>query len=192
MSILKFFSSGVRLIENLICEGGNKGNEILAIVNETANIFFTLPLSSIEAACNVRRQKYLSEWQQKNPRENILDMEVSIYTYETGISEILLAFKLSSPDKIFINIFDSHYSDVPEVPAFVYPKDPNIKTKYLNIYLPHFIKYNIKYYCNSINMLLEDILIHEFLHCCGEITHDGTIRYNFIGINAIKPLMYPH
>ena len=78
-------------------------------------------------------------------------------------------------------------------PAEIKPIDHQRSIFKLCIYLKMFELHNNILYHKSSNTFLQDILIHELLHTCGDAPWnnrvDGLIRHNIIGIEAIRPLL---
>ena len=178
------------MFELQICEGGTEGNKVWQLLNETARRFFSLPLANIQAACNNRRQLLVNQWRHRDAHSYMSDYGLPDITFKTGISEAEPPFDLFRPIKVEVCIWANKVSRGNQGLA---PMEVGIfdggRHARLHVYLSKFEERCGSFYVREANESLEDILIHELLHVCGDTQHDGIVRHNIIGIMAVKPLL---
>ena len=177
------------MLEKLVCEGGQSGEEVFELANKINEAFFKLGLDVLAFECNKRREIFLDRWRERSREDRISDDALSEFTYQTGVTELSPSFELLQPERILTHIVATLYSTNANVPALVYSSPERQTIKYLYIFLPALEKLEGIYYWSWARMLFEDVVVHELLHTCGEVQYNGIIRYNFIGVNTIKPLL---
>lgn len=185
------------------CDESAKGIKCKDIIEDTCNKFFSLSIDEIESALNERRQFLISQWAYKGLRNKIIyKNKETEFTYDKGLCELAKDFKLYYPKIIEVNINrgqrkNSHPAEVNF--SILESKFDYIHCSFrlekvrLVIFLDllDFGKKDEKetlVWTNRDPYYFTDILYHEFLHTCGDIICDGTIRHNLVGIDVIKEL----
>lgn len=179
------------------CQGGTKGRQVWAVLNETATKFFSLDLGEIQAACNRRRKLLLEEWQHKSPDSVMSEYGLADVTYRKGIEEAGPPFDLFHPLGISVCIWAERQSRGNEGLAAMELERLDEEGRYTRLYvfLGTLSQVDHDFHWRGFSMPIEDILIHELLHACGDASWrgrvDGIIRHNIIGIEAVKRLLRP-
>ena len=182
-------------LEVVVCEGESIGKRACNSINELVCRFFSLGITQIEIQCNLRRSNLLADWRKQNPDTYMSEYSLNDTTYRQGICEAEPLFELSEPLKISVYIWCTRVStgNQGDAPAEIECIDNQDNIFKLHVYLKMFELHNNILYCKGSNTSLEDILIHELLHACGDSPWnnriDGLIRHNIIGIKAVQPLL---
>jgi len=179
------------------CEGGTEGRQVWAVLSETATKFFSLDLGDIQVACNRRRELLLQEWQHKSLDSVMSEYGLPDVTYGKGIEEARPPFDLFHPLRISVCIWAQRQSCGNEGLAAMELEIVDKEGRYarLHVFLRTLDKVDRDFHWRGFCMPIEDILIHELLHACGDAPWrgrvDGIIRHNIIGIEAVKRLLRP-
>jgi hypothetical protein len=170
------------------------------IINDACYKFFSIGIDKVEDACNNRINEIIAECKAKHLDDSInLTHEISgtiiqsnIYNCKDVTSQLYKPFKLFTPEFIEVYIRKEKNNDWP---AQACKEKPIIEAFLGSMELEddtHTLIWRINQNDNKFNRFpyyIEDVIYHELLHICGEITCDGTIRYNWVGIVAIHKLL---
>jgi hypothetical protein len=184
-------NKGMKMLELKILEGNEFGKAVFECVNNRANRFFQLELNNIETACNDRRLRLLEEWEKENPQDTMWKYGMNDIKYQTAIEEAIQPFSLFAPKAIPTNVWATKLcpgnNGEPCMDVYYNPIAKEVLA--MNVYLPKIEKWRENYYWKGYRVSLEDVTIHELLHTCGDIKHDGIVRHNLIGIEAVKMIL---
>ena len=181
-------------IKAQVCEGGQAGKEIYDLVFRIANKFFSLNLADIANACNERRNLLVNCWRQKDPASLMREYGLPDIPYSKGVAEAAPPFELFEPQIMSICVWCTRVSTGNQgLAAMEVEVLEESRHARVHVYLRQFDKVGGRFHWKGFCMPLEDILIHELLHACGDVPWrgrpDGVVRHNIIGVEAIKPLL---
>ena len=176
-------------------DGGDKGQAVYSETIKILDRLFRLDLHYVENECNRVADSYREKWSTKNPNDFMIEYDLEHTTYANGIRELYPHFLLDIPSSVYIHVYDYLYSSNRETPALtvVNPADP--KNPNLMIFLPALELINSTITLKRLKTSFKSIIIHEFLHLCGDIKTpmrdivDGIIRHTKVGTEAIEPLI---
>lgn len=177
----------------------DKSTKCKNIINETCYKFFSIGIDKVEEACNNRINEIITECKTKHLDNDIMfvyDVDETIIYYSSSynckdvVCQLCKPFELFMPEFIDIYIIKDKNNDVP-VQA---NKEKPIIEVFLDLieWEDDTLVWRINQNNNKLTRFpyyIEDIIYHELLHICGEIICDGNIRYNWVGIVAIKKLL---
>jgi hypothetical protein len=151
-------------------------------VEKAARLFISAGVEKAEQACNQKRLSLLDSMRQLDPDKFLLDRGLPDVKVRQAIIELEPPFQLTQPATIKIDLTYDYY-------------DPNRDTAMVAV--PS--ESTVYVFANAIDpatlrdlhggMPVRDIAFHEMLHLCKEAQHDGVIRYNWAGVEAIKELL---
>jgi hypothetical protein len=175
--------------------------------NHTQTVFTNLlniGVNNIQNACNTRRERLLVDWGlriQHDHNAKMVEYELPDATYRgIGIPQTQPPFDLFEPESVSVIIWSNRvYPGHENSPMLtgVQPNPDTWKNPKLFIILRYFEEVDGQIKCKTLRESFEDQLIHEFLHCCGDADwrnpqiHDGIVRHNIVGVQAIKEAINP-
>lgn len=178
-----------------VCEGAQIGTQVCGSIVSTIERFFLVGLAQIEAACNQRRELLLACWRTQNPNAYMSQYGLPNITYGIGLAEAEPPFCLFEPQKISICVWSTRVSSGNQgrAAAELQWVDSQGSHSRLHVYLGVLNRRGDGFHWRGFCMPLEDILVHELLHACGDVPWrgriDGVIRHNIIGIEAVRSLL---
>ncbi len=182
-------------LEVEVCEGGQLGTQVCDLIRGGIQKFFSVGLAQIEAACNQRREFLLTCWRTQDPNADMSQYRLPNITYGTGLAEAKPPFCLFEPQKISICVWSTRVSSGNQglAAAELQWVDSQGSHSRLHVYLGVLDRRGDRFHWRGFCKPLEDILVHELLHACGDVPWrgctDGVIRHNIIGIEAVRSLM---
>lgn len=183
------------MLEVEVCEGGQAAREVCELICDMARKFFSLGVDAVESVCNSRRNFLLAQWRQEDPQNGMSLYGLPNITYQTAITEASPPFALLLPGKIYICVWSTRVSTGNQGLAAIELEriDKEGRITRLHVFLSMLDRAGNRYHWKGFCMPIEDMLVHELLHACGDTPwrgrQDGVIRHNIIGIEALKPLL---
>jgi hypothetical protein len=175
-------------------EGGEKGQIVSRETQRVLNRLLLFGVKNIENECNKVANHYRELWKDKNPNDSMTEFELPYNKYSDGISELDPPFLLTEPSSIRVEILDARDTSNPILSAKVTAKRNDLTNPKIMLYLQAFDVSDSKITWIGFKESFQTVIIHEFLHCCGEIPElrpglvDGLIRHNKIGTEAFNNL----
>lgn len=182
------------ILRMVLCEGESKGKRAEGIIRLAFQRYFSLEVKAIEKICNERRENLLKEWNMNPPNSFMTKYNLSKITYERGIWEATPTFDLYEPKQIDLCIFKTiTHPKNPSTAMSIQKLDEEGKMLRLNVFLKTFEERGKTFHWIGYCMSIDKCTFHELLHACGDASwryrHDGLIRHNIIGIEAIQQLL---
>lgn len=181
-------------IQVIDTEGGEKGHIVRRETQRLLNKLLSLGVKNIENECNEVANRYRELWKDKNPNDSMTEFGLPHNKFSEGISELDPPFLLTEPSFIRAEILNATDSSNPKLSAKVVAKQSDMPNPKIMLYLPAFDVSDSKIAWIGFEDPFRTIIVHEFLHCCGDIPElrpglvDGLIRYNKIGTEAFNNL----
>jgi len=151
-------------------------------VERAARLFISAGVTKVEQTCNQRRLSLLAILRRLDPDKFLVDHGLPDIKVSQALIELAPPFRLTPPGSIKIDLTLDHF-------------DRNRHTAMAAT----LTQSTIYVFSSAINPAtlqdllggtpVRDITFHEMLHLCKETQHDGVIRYNWAGVEAIKELL---
>lgn len=153
---------------------------IFEVVKKAAGDFEGLGIAAISSACNLEREALLA----RACTEPFLEQQGSRFDAPTVRTELEKPFALQPlPDELVIDFALSTCEKAPACPMTA-PTEPGNR-----VWIHMDANDAEKAWGPTVGVSVEDIMLHELLHICGEREYDGTIRYNWAGVSVIRRLI---
>jgi hypothetical protein len=173
-------------------EGGDNGNFVGSEAIRILNILKSLGIESIQDECNRVLNEHRERWAVRPPDDNADELGFLI-TYRNALRELERPFVLSASDSILVEVKNSRSTRNAQTGASAVFINRNTRNPLIWIYLPTLEIRDSMIIWTGFRDTFDTLILHEFLHTCGEPSPEGgvpdsIIRLNHIGEIAIRNL----
>lgn len=163
---------------------GDSGKQVIALeVVRAAKLFLSQGVGAVEVACNAERERLLRELDGRPADAPLAERGLPDSTVADARRELAPLFQLQEPPPTLI--VDLRQERHPENSSI--PMDANRTAGVIRVFASVWDHTTLRGRRSPESLL--DITFHEMLHVCGEVQHDGIIRYNWAGAGGVKRLL---